>query len=934
MAIDRVFLDWDGPCLPRAADFLLKRFGADGSELANTIVAVPGGRAGRRLEEILIHKISAEQSAWTPPRIMTAGRLPEELYERKKPFADDLVQQLAWVEAVKSGDPAELKQVLPTRPADDDLPTWLALGETLGRLHRELAADGLDFESVLACGSRVDGFHEQARWRALWAIQRRYLDLLDRLGLWDLQTARLFAIRNAQLRTDAAVVLVGTVDLNNAQRLMLDQIAEQVTALVFAPRAWADRFDGHGCLLPQAWQEVSVELSARQIEIALDPARQAAAVVRSIAAFHGRHAASEITVGVPGEEVVPYIQQQLEACGVPARYGVGRPVSQSGPYRLLAAAANYLESGRFADFAALVRHPAIHAWLLRRKFRGDWLSQLDAYHADHLPSEFSRTWVGRPGPGGLVGEVHSAIAGLLQPFDDAERLPLGQWGQPILDLLVEVFGHSALDPNLPAERTTLAACEKIRAAVQKHLALADCGSLEPVVSGAEAIRMTLGRLDADRIAPKAEPDAVELLGWLELPLDDTPAVIVTEFNEGVVPASLNADLFLPNQLRRELGIEDNDRRYARDVYALSVLVAGRKELKLIAGRRTAEGDPLRPSRLLFACDRETVATRVIELFDDRQVTAPALLLPGALRPGREKSTLEVPRPRPLAEPVTSMRVTEFRDYLACPYRYYLRHRLELAALSDSEHELDGGAFGSLAHEVLAEFGKDPIAPSSDEKEIFAWLSHSLDRAVLRQYGPRPRAALRVQVEQLRLRLKWFAPWQAEWTRKGWRIEHVEAQAPADRAALLVDGRPMGLRGRIDRIDRNQTSGHFVLFDYKTSDTAKTPEAVHRKGDRWVDLQLPLYQHLAAALDVDGPIRVGYIVLPKDVSRTGPLLAEWNEEDFQSAWAVAQDVVRQVRAENFWPKTEPPPVFSEEFAAICQDGQFAAALASEFDPEEM
>jgi hypothetical protein len=65
-----------------------------------------------------------------------------------------------------------------------------------------------------------------------------------------------------------------------------------------------------------------------------------------------------------------------------------------------------------------------------------------------------------------------------------------------------------------------------------------------------------------------------------------------------------------------------------------------------------------------------------------------------------------------------------------------------------------------------------------------------------------------------------------------------------------------------------------------------------------------------------------------------LLAEWNEEDFQSAWAVAQDVVRQVRAENFWPKTEPPPVFSEEFAAICQDGQFAAALASEFDPEEM
>ena len=934
MAIERVFLDWDGPCLVRAADFLLERFGADGSDLADTIVAVPGGRAGRRLEEILIQKISAQQSAWTPPRIMTVGRLPEELYERKRPFADDLVQQLAWVEAVKAGDPAELKHVLPAPPSDDDLPAWLSLGETLGRLHRELAADALDFQSVLACGPRVDGFHEQARWQTLWAIQRRYLDILDQLGLWDPQTARLFAIRNAQCRTDATVVLVGTVDLNNAQRLMLDQIADQVIALVFAPRELAARFDDHGCLRPEAWQDVTVELSPRQIETALDPVQQAAAVVRAIGALDGRYAASEITVGVPSEDIVPYVRQQLEACEIPARYGVGRPISQSGPYRLLAAAADYLESGRFADFAALVRHPAIHAWLARRNIGGDWLSQMDAYHANHLPLEFGRTWLGRPSQGDLVRKVHEAIASLLHALGNSDRLPLSQWGQPILDVLVDVFAHSTLDPNLPAERTTLGACEKIRTAALKHLALADCESLEPVVSGAQAVRMTLGRLGAERIAPKVEPDAVELLGWLELPLDDAPVLVVTQFNEGVVPASLNADLFLPNQLRRELGIEDNDRRYARDVYALSVLVASRRELKLIAGRRTADGDPLRPSRLLFACDRETVATRVLELFDDRQLTAPALILPGSLQPGREKSTFQVPQPRPLVEPVTSMRVTEFRDYLACPYRYYLRHRLKLAALADSDDELDGRGFGSLAHEVLGQFGEDPVAQSTDAKEISAWLSGSLDGQVLRQYGPRPLAAVRVQVEQLRLRLDRFAQWQADWAKEGWRIEHVEKEAPADRAALLVDGRPMGLRGRIDRIDRNHRDGHYVLFDYKTSDTAKTPDAVHRKKDGWIDLQLPLYQHLADALDIDGPMRVGYVVLPKDVSQTGPLLADWNEADFQSAWEVAQYVVRQVRAENFGPKKEPPPAFSEEFAAICQDGQFATSQPLEFDQEEM
>ena len=102
-------------------------------------------------------------------------------------------------------------------------------------------------------------------------------------------------------------------------------------------------------------------------------------------------------------------------------------------------------------------------------------------------------------------------------------------------------------------------------------------------------------------------EAVELLGWLELPTDTAPAVIVTSLNEGFVPKSLNSDLFLPNSLRRRLQINDNQRRYARDAYALSVLLASRDEVQLIVGRRDADGNPLFPSRLLFAADEQTIA---------------------------------------------------------------------------------------------------------------------------------------------------------------------------------------------------------------------------------------------------------------------------------------------------------------------------------------
>ena len=928
MAIRRAFLGWDGPCLPAAADHLFSRFAASGGDgLQSVIVAVPGGRAGRRLEEILVHKAQSTRGDWIPPRIMTVGKLPEQLYVAKMPFADELAQQLAWIEALKTGDHHGLAKLISTMPADDDLAAWLSLGEMLAKLHRELAADGLDFASVADCGLRIEGFREQARWAALSEIQRGYLAILDSLGLWDLQTARLFAIREAECRTDAQVVLIGTVDLNNAQRLMLDQIADRVTSLIFAPEELADRFDDHGCLKPDAWRDVNVELSDDQIEVVDGPGDQAAAVVRWMAGLGGLRAADEITVGVPSEDLIPYLEQQLEACEIPARYGVGLPLSRTGPYRLLSVAADYLQSGRFSDYAALVRHPAIHSWLRGQGIRGDWLTEMDAYYSSRLVAVLGERRLAGTRHGSALEDVRHAIEGLLKEVRGAARRTLSDWSEPIVEVLLAVFGGGTLDPNVDDQRTVLLACEKIHAVLRKHVGLHDYPRLEPSVTGAEALRLVLRGTQGDSVAAKADRDAVELLGWLELPLDDAPALVVTQFNEGTVPASLNADLFLPNQLRHELGIEDNDRRWARDVYALSVILASRPEVKLIAGRRTTEKDPLAPSRLLFACDDQTIASRAVKFFAEGEPRSDPATLPGGIRPGQTGSKLETPRPRPLDSPVTAMRVTEFRDYLGCPYRYYLRHQLRLAEMADSDRELDGRAFGSLAHDVLKEFGEASIAESADASRIAAWLSESLDRNVARQFGQMPLAAVRVQVEQLRLRLARFADWQADWRGQGWRIKHVEVEPANGNASLIVDREPMILHGRIDRIDFNESTGEHLVFDYKTSDSPRTPEKTHRDKDGWIDLQLPLYKHLTAAMGIEGPIRLGYIVLPKDTGKTGTLLAEWSDGDFRSAIGVAEDVVRSVRVERFWPPTSPPPAFSQQFAAICRDNQLGAAPSS-------
>src|SRR5205823_5491924 len=137
------------------------------------------------------------------------------------------------------------------------------------------------------------------------------------------------------------------------------------------------------------------------------------------------------------------------------------------------------------------------------------------------------------------------------------------------------------------------------------------------ISGTLALRVTLRGLQAARVPPRADREAVELLGWLELALDDAPALVITGFNEERVPKRLNGDLFLPNELRRVLELEDNDRCLARDAYALEAIVASRPDVRIVFGRRTAEGDPLTPSRLLFAADDTTIAHRVRDWFGPR-----------------------------------------------------------------------------------------------------------------------------------------------------------------------------------------------------------------------------------------------------------------------------------------------------------------------------
>lgn len=908
--IRRHFLGWDEPLLPGAARFLADRY-ADGEALVldGVHLALPGGRAGRRLQELLVAEAGRRRLRLAPPRIVTTGVLPELLYLPSKPSAPPLVLRQAWAAALRSAGAVEIERVFGRAPDAADRRGWDALAGRMAELQREVAGGGHRFADVArVCAAEASDllFDDRARWSTLAGIQRGYEGLLGELGLADPNLARLDAPALGEVRIEGDLWLVGVAELPTIARRLLAAARGEADALVHAPASEAGMFDEFGCLDAVRWRERRVAVPDAALAVADRPGDQAALALEALSTL-GDAATGDIAIAAPDEAVVPYLREWLEGARLPAHWAGGVATSRTSPYRLLGAVADYLETGGWEEFAALVRHPEVEAWLGRGGGGGVRLDSMDRAFRNHLPAHL-RGGAPPGASGGPLATAREALGRRLLSRLGGVR-PLPSWSVPILELLAELYGRRRLNPHAPADRRLLETLKRIRgAALHLHRLPPPLGAPG---TAPDAIRLLLDEIGGSAVPDEPEAGAIELLGWLELALDDSPHVVVTGMNEGVIPASTSADAFLPDRLRTRLGLLDADGRHGRDAYHLTVLLASRETVRLIAGRISAAGDPLRPSRLLLSGEGAALARRVLR-FADAGAAAPPAAPPLARYAGASSAFRLPPEPVLRFEPPVALSVTAFGRILEDPYRFALEWSRGLEAVDDSARELDGGAFGSLAHGVLAAFGRSPARASTDDAEVARELERLLHEAARQRYGERTFAAVTLQVEHLRLRLRHFAVWQAARAREGWVIAHAEggeeeasvgAASRLTTAELMVDAVPFTIQGRIDRVDHHPQTGRWAILDYKTGDRARVPEETHRRrSGEWKDLQLPLYRHLAASLEgPDGRVlppgaepELGYVLLPRELDRVGEALASWTAADLREADEAAHDVVRWLR----------------------------------------
>jgi hypothetical protein len=475
----------------------------------------------------------------------------------------------------------------------------------------------------------------------------------------------------------------------------------------------------------------------------------------------------------------------------------------------------------------------------------------------------------------------------------------------VRQLLQAVYSGRELNPALESDRLLISSLGRLGEA------LADLESLPaplaPAGRAAETISLLLRAVGSDAVSPAAarsgEP-TLEMLGWLELALDDAPALVVTGFEDGRVPESIHGDAYLPNRLRRSLGIVDNQQRLARDLYASELLLQSRERVAFITGRRSAAGDPQVPSRIVFHCAESEVVPRVKRFLDgSKQGRARVEVSAGAGH--------ALPRLDRDVE-FDSISVTAFRRYLASPYQFYLESIAKLETLDDRARELDPMGFGSLAHDVLQRFGRDDgVREECCAAKIGGFLLDTLKTLGSERFGGHPLPAVQLQLAQLAQRLRVFAAAQAKRREEGWQIRETEWSPSEGHVAFDVDGVPIRLTGRIDRIDYRPDTNEWAIWDYKTGENVRSPLSEHRRRDgTWIDLQLPLYCVLAAELLGDAlPAEVGYIALPREEKKIefdwvdrwsrGKEDSETFEEGTESALEAAREVVRRIRRAEFF-----------------------------------
>lgn len=904
---ERVFLGWDRPFLGLLTEWLLTRRDA----LTGLLVVVPTAQAGRLLREAL----AESAGALLAPKVVT----PEFFFRpaEQDGIATAVEARFAWIEVLQATSGRDARALFPVEPVERSFSWAAGVAKELEKARNALAEGGKFFADAAELSPERD------RWVDLMEVERRVMARFEKWQLEDPLTAKVRVARDFVPPPGVAeLVIAGVPDPVPLALEVWKRMEVPVQVLVHAPESERAAFDDWGRpLAGEFWIKRPTPVARERIHLVAGPAEVAAKAVACCAGL----ASDEVAIGLCDPACGPALEAAFAEAGWPAWNPEGRMAGRPMMLLLDGFAGLARRGDRWDAAAGILRNPLL-AEILGRKGMHAALRALDELEEDHLPDsvgrvrelcEWKRSAAAVPEDG--LDKLAEMITWCLEWRD---RFAPGRSGEA---LEAWVAAMAEIDDGAEGQFLTAVAevVEPLKRLEARGLLKGPGEALELALSSIDTLRSTAGR----------EQAVIDLSGWLELSHGGGRRMILAGMHEGCVPDGNLDDAFLPDGVRQKLGLRHAAGRHARDAYLFHSFAASR-ELDVIVAKVDASGEPRRPSRLLLAASGVELAERVKAL-SGSPAAAPERLASWT----RGDWKLEFSGPlKPYLDGERKLSPSAIRDYLHCPFRFYLKRVLKWERHDAAKMEMDALDFGNLCHDALEQMGLDEAMVSTvDPLELRDFLWEKMDVRLAR-YGSNLSLPLLVQREAARSRLERFAELEVAQRAEGWQTRHVELKVGKD-LPWEIDGQAVSMQ--IDRVDFHPRHGWRVL-DYKTSARAETPRAAHlrrfsdkrrtfgatmpaaRGGDEvWKNVQVPLYAAFVQQwLGLEAPPAIGYVNLPATLNDVGfEMWQDFTPERMDCALEWSRGVIGALRRSVHWPPVElsGQEAGYDDFAAMAPDG---------------
>ncbi len=330
---------------------------------------------------------------------------------------------------------------------------------------------------------------------------------------------------------------------------------------------------------------------------------------------------------------------------------------------------------------------------------------------------------------------------------------------------------------------------------------------------------------------------LQIMGVLETRNLDFDNVIILSMNEGSFPAEIKKGSFIPYNIRRAFDLPTYQHQDAIYAYLFYRLIQRAKNVHFLYNTHAEFGLSGEISRFVSQLEVESgIPVKKHVLSNPVKVTSPESV-------GVEK-TPEIERILAdfLAGGRRRLTPSALNTYLDCRLRFYYRYVLKYYEEDDVQEEIDPAMFGNILHKAMEELYKDARKKKKSniiEPMDFFMLEGSITGALQAAFKDYYHLS---KHQKFKIEGRNIVIWEIMEDFMKSVLKHDQTYAPFEVVSLegssrdgykmdfdLDDGRKVGLKGIIDRIDKKE--GKVRVLDYKSGSDKKEFASLEKLFDR-------------------------------------------------------------------------------------------------------